>query len=80
MFDRIMKGALLFTAGAAVGIAGAMWLMSDSGKQTREELRDLAAQAQDKFQECCDKVKKEVEAYVKTSAEQPAEEQAAAEA
>ena len=33
MFDRLIKGALLFTAGAAVGAAGAMWLMSDSGKE-----------------------------------------------
>lgn len=74
MLDRLMKGALLFTAGAAVGIAGAMWLMSDSGKQVRDELHDLVSQAQDKIQECCDKVKNEVEACKKATEEQPAAE------
>jgi len=62
MFDKLIKGALLFTAGAAVGAAGAMWLMSDSGKQVRGELRDLASQAKDKIQECYDQVKQEMEA------------------
>lgn len=62
MFNKLIKGALLFTAGAAVGVAGAMWLMSDSGKEVRGELKDLASQAKDKIQECCDKVKKEMEA------------------
>lgn len=62
MFDRLIKSALVFTAGAAVGAAGAMWLMSDSGKEMRGELRDLASQAKDKLQECCEKAKKEMEA------------------
>ena len=62
MFDKLIKGALLFTAGAAVGAAGAMWLMSDSGKQVRGELRDLASQAKDKIQECYEQVKQEMEA------------------
>lgn len=61
MFDRLIKSALLFTAGAAVGAAGAMWLMSDSGKEMRGELRELAAQAKERIHECCDKVKQEVE-------------------
>lgn len=39
-----------------------MWLMSDSGKEVRGELKDLASQAKDKIQECCEKVKKEMEA------------------
>ena len=68
MFDKLVKGVLLFTAGAAVGAAGAMWLMSDSGKETREELRKLASQAKDKIQQYCDQVKQEMEA------EQPAPE------
>ena len=62
MFDKLIKGALLFTAGAAVGAAGAMWLMSDSGKEMRGELRNLAERAQTKIQECCEQVKKEMEA------------------
>lgn len=70
MFDRMIKGALLFAAGAAVGAAGAMWLMSDSGKKARGELRDLASQAKDKFREYCEQAKQEME-----SAGQAAEEQ-----
>ena len=62
MCDRLMKGALLFVAGAAVGAAGAMWLMSDAGKEMRGELHNLAEQAKDKIHECCDKVKQEKEA------------------
>jgi len=62
MLNKLIKGALLFTAGAAVGAAGAMWLMSDSGKEVRDELRDLASQAKDKIHECCEKVKQETEA------------------
>lgn len=62
MFDKMIKGALLFTAGAAVGAAGAMWLMSDSGKEVRGELRDLAEQAKNKIHECCEQVKQEMEA------------------
>lgn len=78
MFDRLIKGALLFTAGAAVGAAGAMWLMSDSGKEVRGELRDLTSQAKDKIQACCEKVKQEMEAAAQ-EAEQ-SEQQPAAEA
>lgn len=62
MLEKLIKGALLFTAGAAVGAAGAMWLMSDSGKEMREDLRDLASQAKDKLHACCEKMKEEVEA------------------
>lgn len=74
MFDKMIKGALLFAAGAAVGAAGAMWLMSESGKELREELRDLATQAKDKVQECCEQIKEEVESVTKPSAEEPAAE------
>ena len=74
MLDRLIKDALLFTAGAAVGVAGAMWLMSDSGKEVRGKLRDLASRAQDKIQECCEKVKEEVEAARKAAQEQSAQE------
>ena len=62
MFNKLIKDALLFTAGAAVGVAGAMWLMSDSGKQVRDEMRDLAMQAKDKIQQCREQVKREMEA------------------
>ena len=74
MFDKMIKGALLFAAGAAVGAAGAMWLMSESGKELREELRDLATQAKDKVQECCEQSKEEGESVTKPSAEEPAAE------
>lgn len=77
MFDRLIKGALLFTAGAAIGAAGAMWLMSDSGKEVRGELRGIASQAKDKLRECCEKVKQEVEAAAQVADEpeqQPATE------
>ncbi|MBR4432545.1 MAG: YtxH domain-containing protein [Paludibacteraceae bacterium] len=68
MIDRLIRSTFAFAAGAAVGAAGAMWLMSDSGKETREELRKLASQAKDKIQQYCDQVKQEMEA------EQPAPE------
>ena len=68
MIDRLIRSTFAFAAGAAVGAVGAMWLMSDSGKETREELRKLASQAKDKIQQYCDQVKQEMEA------EQPAPE------
>ena len=74
MFEKLIRGAVLFTAGVAVGAAGAMWLMSDSGKEVRGELRNLASQAKDKVQECCEQIKEEVEAVTKHSAEEPAAE------
>ena len=63
MFDRMIKGALLFAAGAAVGAAGAMWLMSDQGKKVRGELRDLASQTKDKMQEYCEQAKDKMQVY-----------------
>ena len=74
MIDKLIKSALLFTAGAAVGAAGAMWLMSDSGKEMRGQLRDLASQAKDKMHECWDKVRQEMEAAIQEAEEQPAPE------
>lgn len=74
MLDRLIKDALLLTAGVAVGAAGAMWLMSDSGKQMRGELRDLASQAKDKFQECYEQVKQGMEAAQEAAEKQTAEE------
>ena len=62
MIDRLIRSTFAFAAGAAVGAVGAMWLMSDSGKETREELRKLASQAKDKIQQYCDQVKQEMEA------------------
>ena len=50
-----------------------MWLMSDSGKEVRGELRNLASLAKDKVQECCEKMKQEVEAATKVAEkDQPA--------
>ncbi len=72
MINKLMKGALMFTAGVAVGVAGAMWLMSDSGKEMREELRDLASQAKDKIQECCEHAKQDIKAAGQAADEQPA--------
>ena len=76
MLDKLIKSALLFTTGAAVGAAGAMWLMSDSGKKVREELKDLASQAQDKLHECCEKVKQEVANAGQAAAEEQTAEEA----
>lgn len=61
MFDRLIKDVLLLSAGAAVGAAGVLWLMSDSGKEVRGELRNLATQATDKIQACCEQVKQQME-------------------
>ena len=58
MLGKLIKDALVFTAGAAVG-AGVIWLMSDSGEKMRGELRDLAMQAKDKMQEYCNQMKQE---------------------
>lgn len=60
MVDKLMKGALLFTAGAAVGAAAALWLMSEHGKPFRDDINNLAGQAKDKLRECCDKVKQQI--------------------
>lgn len=62
MFDRLIKNALLFTAGAAAGAAGILWLMSDSGKEVREELENLAEQAKEKIHTCREQMKQEMEA------------------
>ena len=59
MLGKLIKGSLLFAAGAAVG-AGALWLMSESGKETRAQLQDLADKAKDKAKEFCDQVKEQV--------------------
>ena len=50
MASKLLRTACVFAAGAAVG-AGVMWLLSDSGKEKREQLRALAMQAKDKLQE-----------------------------
>ena len=77
MLGKLIKGSLVFAAGAAVG-AGVLWLMSDDGKQTREQLRDIAEQAKQKMQEgyeqakqkmeeCYEQVKKETEVKDETA-------------
>ena len=50
MESKLLRTACVFAAGAAVG-AGVMWLLSDSGKEKREQLRALAMKAKDKLQE-----------------------------
>jgi hypothetical protein len=60
MEGKLFRTAFVFAAGAAVG-AGVMWLLSDSGKEKREELRDLAMQAKGKIKERCDQLKQEME-------------------
>lgn len=59
MFGKFIKGALVFGVGAAVG-AGVLWLMSESGKETRDELRDLADKAKSKMQDYYEQVKEQV--------------------
>ena len=74
MLNKLIKGALLLSAGAAVGAVGAMWLMSDSGKEMRENLSDLASQAKEKARQCYGKMKEEMEKAGKDAQEEPAAE------
>jgi len=61
MIERLMKDALLLAAGAAIGAAGAMWLMSESGKEARGELKEFARQAKDKLRECREQLQQAAE-------------------
>ena len=73
MFGKLIRGAVLFTAGVAGGAGGAMWLVADAGKEVRGELGNLASKAKNKVQECCEKMKQEVEAATKVAEkDQPA--------
>lgn len=74
MLNKLIKGALLVSVGAAAGVIGAMWLMSDSGKETRENLSDLASQAKEKIHQCCEKVKEEMEKAANEAEAEPAPE------
>ena len=78
MINKMVKGMLLVAAGAAAGAACTAWLMSDSGKKVREELKDYAEQAKNKVQEYCEKVKQEIEAAKEdfAAAAEPVEPQA----
>lgn len=67
MIERLMKDALLLAAGAAIGAAGAMWLMSESGKEARGELLDLAKQAKDKLNECREELRQAAEKMEETA-------------
>ena len=62
-----MKDVLLLAAGVAVGAAGAMWLMSDSGKEARGELLDLAKQTKDKLNECREELRQAAEKMEETA-------------
>ncbi len=66
MLGKLIKDTLVFAAGAAVG-AGVLWLMSEDGKQTREQLREIAEQAKQKMQECYEQVKQEKEVKDETA-------------
>ena len=77
MGNKLVKGVLTFAAGAAVGAAGAMWLMSDSGKEVRDELNKLATQAKDKFKEYCEQLNQQMTQQVQ---KEPAEQEPTANA
>lgn len=66
MLGKLIKDTLVFAAGAAVG-AGVLWLMSEDGKQTREQLREIVEQAKQKMQECYEQVKQEKEVKDETA-------------
>lgn len=72
--NRLIKDAMLLAIGAAAGIAGAKWLKSESGRQTRETLRDLASQAKDKVRNVYEQVTQEMDAAQETAEEPSAPE------
>lgn len=66
MLGKLIKNSLVFAAGAAVG-AGVLWLMSEDGKETREQLRDIADKAKQKMEEYYEQAKQEKEAKDETA-------------
>lgn len=56
-----MKKLFIFAAGAAVGAAVALLLAPKSGKEMREELKDLAQDATKRAHDYCEQVKKDLE-------------------
>ena len=61
MIDRLLRSTFTFAAGAALGAVGALWLMSDSGKEARGELRDLASKAKKNLDDCYSQLKQQME-------------------
>lgn len=57
----LIKSAFVFAAGAAVGAAVVLLLAPETGKEARENLKDLAKDAKERAQEFCGQVKQKVE-------------------
>ena len=51
-----------------------VWLMSDSGKKVRGEVRDIVNDAVDKMKECREELKQRVEEALRTDETEPAPE------
>lgn len=68
-----MKKLFIFAAGAAIGAAVALLLAPKSGKEMREELKDLAQDATKRAHDFCEQVKKDLEEASKAT---PANEEA----
>ena len=49
-----MNGAALFIGGAMVGAAAALLLTTDKGGQLCEQIKDLAKEAKQRAQACCE--------------------------
>ena len=58
----LIKSAFVFAAGAAVGAAVVLLLAPETGKEARENLKDLAKDAKERAQDFCEQVKQKVEA------------------
>ncbi len=70
----LLRGALLLGVGAAIGATAVVWLMSDSGKKVRGEVRDIVNDAVDKMKECREELKQRVEEALRTDETEPAPE------
>ena len=58
----IIKSAFVFAAGAAVGAAVVLLLAPETGKEARENLKDLAKDAKERAPDFCEQVKQKVDA------------------
>lgn len=57
--NDFLKGATLFIGGAIVGAAAIMLLAPKAGEEARQKLADLAEQAKQQAEQCCDKKRKQ---------------------
>ncbi len=71
--SRLSKGLALFVGGAIVGAAAALLLTPKKGKEVRQELADLAAEAKKRAHQYCEQVKQDL-ADANATAEAQAEE------